>query len=192
MWPVSNNADQTTELTSGGLVDGVLLIETQLDDLRVNRLVETGVPIAMIGRTRNSVGIPFVDIDFKRTVENGLDYLTSFGKERIALVAEEVEGSPMAGHGAPIRTEQTFRESMTRRGLNPIVVRCEETPTGGRSAAAALIGTGTNVTAILVMNEVAALGIVSGLSHAGLAVPADVSFLSMVTSPEIVRSRNRC
>ena len=185
LWPVSNDADQMTELISGGLVDGVLLMEVQMDDARVDRLVESGVPFAMIGRTKDPSGIAFVDMDFERTVELGLDYLVGLGHQRIALILESLEGSAMAGYGPPVRTESKYRQSMIGRGLNPIVVTCEESPLGGRRAAAELLAVDPDVTAIIVMNEEAAFGIVSGLVRAGRTVPDDVSILSMATTAEM-------
>jgi DNA-binding LacI/PurR family transcriptional regulator len=185
LWPVSNDADQMTELISGGLVDGVLLMEVQMDDARVDRLVESGVPFAMIGRTKDPSGIAFVDMDFERTVENGIEYLVDLGHQRIALILESLEGSAMAGYGPPVRTELKYRESMLSRGLDPVVVTCEESPLGGRGAAAELLAVDPDVTAIIVMNEEAAFGIVSGLGRAGRAVPDDISILSMATSPEM-------
>jgi DNA-binding LacI/PurR family transcriptional regulator len=185
LWPVSNDADQMSELISGGLVDGVLLMEVQMDDARVDRLIESRVPFAMIGRTRNPAGVPFVDMDFETTVENSLDYLIGLGHENIALVIERIEGSAMAGYGPPVRTEATFRASMLRRGLMPTVVKCAETPIGGREAAVELIAALPDVTAIIIMNEDAAFGMVSGLAAAGFSVPRDISILSIATSPEM-------
>jgi DNA-binding LacI/PurR family transcriptional regulator len=185
LWPVSNDADQMSELISGGLVDGVLLMEVQMDDARVDRLIESRVPFAMIGRTRHPDGVPFVDMDFETTVENSLDYLIGLGHENIALVIEQIEGSAMAGYGPPVRTEATFRASMLRRDLVPTVVKCAETPIGGREAAVELVAALPDVTAVIIMNEDAAFGMVSELAAAGFSVPRDISILSIATSPEM-------
>jgi DNA-binding LacI/PurR family transcriptional regulator len=185
LWPVSNDADQMSELIAGGLVDGVILMEVQMHDPRVDRLVESRVPFALIGRTREPAGFPYVDVDFESTARDGVDYLIGLGHEKIALVIEGLDGSVMAGYGPPIRTEETYRATMRDRGLAPTVVTSSQNPAGGRKAAAELLTVLPDVTAVMIMNEEAAFGLVSGLDHAGLSVPYDVSVLSLATSPEM-------
>lgn len=185
LWPVSNDADQMMELIDGGLADGVLLMEVLMDDPRVDRLVEGSTPFAMIGRTRDPYGIPFVDMDFERMVDEGLDYLTGLGHEHIALVVEHITDPGMQLYGPLVRTESAFREGMSARGLMPIVVGCEESPQGGRRAATELLAADPRPTAVMIINDNAAFGVVSGLTHAGLRIPQDVSILSLATTPEM-------
>ena len=54
VWPISNDATELTELVGQGLVDGVLLMEVQLEDARVEVLRGLDVPFALIGRTRDA------------------------------------------------------------------------------------------------------------------------------------------
>jgi DNA-binding LacI/PurR family transcriptional regulator len=185
LWPVSNDADQITDLIAGGLVDGVLLMEVQLDDARVDRVVESGIPFALIGRTRDPAGLPYVDIDFARTIETGLDYLTGLGHDKIVLVDETLDGSNMAGYGPVVRSEEAFTAGMVARGLDPLIVSCAESPEGGREAAATLLSTVPDTTAVMVMNDDAAFGLVSGLSRAGFSIPSDISILSLATTAEM-------
>jgi DNA-binding LacI/PurR family transcriptional regulator len=185
LWPISNDADQLTDLIGGGLADGVLLMAVQMEDPRVDRLQECGVPFALIGRTRDPSQLSFVDMDFERTVADGLDYVTSLGHRRIALVVERLDGSNMAGYGPTVRSESSYRDSMLRRGLEPLVVSCAANPAGGRVAASELLAADSEITAVIVSNEDSAFGVVSGLIHAGCRVPDDVSVLSIATTPEM-------
>lgn len=185
LWPVGSDADQIGELLAGGLVDGVVLMEIRLDDPRVDRLVEAKVPFSLIGRTRDTTGLPFVDIDFESTVRDGLDYLTGLGHRKIALILESREGQAALGYGPVARAEASYRDYLATRGLEPVVLSAEESPRGGRQAAVELLEAEPETTAIMVMNEVAAFGIVSGLTHAGLRVPQDISLLSIATTLEM-------
>jgi DNA-binding LacI/PurR family transcriptional regulator len=151
----------------------------------VDRLIESQVPFSMIGRTGHPEGVPFVDIDFEAMVKDSLDYLVELGHENVALVLEGLEGSAMAGYGPSVRTEATFTSSMIHRGLVPTVIECAGTPQGGREAAAELLESRPDVTAIIIMNDLAAFGMVNGLAAAGLSVPRDVSVLSVATSQEM-------
>ena len=56
VWPVSNDGVELSELVGQGLVDGVLLMEVQLDDPRVARLQALDIPFALIGRTATRTG----------------------------------------------------------------------------------------------------------------------------------------
>ncbi len=61
------------------LVDGVLLMEVQLDDARVAALRELDIPFALIGRTRDVTGLHYVDIDFDATMRTAMDHLAELG-----------------------------------------------------------------------------------------------------------------
>ncbi len=184
LWPVANDADQMSHLLAGGLLDGVLLMEVEINDARVDRLVESGVPFALIGRTHDA-SLPFVDIDFGSTLEQALDYLTHLGHSHIALVNERVVGSHHDDVGPQVRGENAYREGMLARGLEPQVISCDTTPLAGRRAATQVIALDSATTAILTMNEMASPGIVSGLKRAGLGVPTDMSVLAVASSSEM-------
>src|ERR1700704_5361212 len=70
LWPVSNDGREMSELLTDGLLDGVLLMEVQMDDPRVEKLTEPGGTFALIGRTRDPSDLAYVDIDFDRTVSD--------------------------------------------------------------------------------------------------------------------------
>jgi DNA-binding LacI/PurR family transcriptional regulator len=184
LWPVSADAEQITDLTAGGLVDGVLLMQVQLDDPRVDRLVESGTPFAMIGRTRDPSGLTFVDIDSENTTVAALDYLTGLGHRRIALLTSE-GGSALPHFGPTERTRETYLTEMRGRGLDPALFACGETPADGRLAARELRERASDATAVMVLNENAAFGLLNELRHLGVSVPRDMSILSVGSSPEI-------
>jgi DNA-binding LacI/PurR family transcriptional regulator len=184
LWPASNDAEEVTRLTEGGLVDGVLLMQVQLDDPRVARLVDTATPFAMIGRTRDPSGLTFVDIDSENTTVAALDYLTGLGHRRIALLTSD-GGSALPHFGPTERTRDTYALEMGRRGLEPVMLECGETPAAGRVAANELRERAPDTTAVMVLNENAAFGLLNGLRHGGVSVPGDMSILSVGSSPEI-------
>jgi DNA-binding LacI/PurR family transcriptional regulator len=184
LWPVANDAEQMSSLLAGGLLDGVLLMEVQLDDARVDRLIESRVPFALIGRTSDA-NLPFVDIDFDATLEQALDYLTGLGHGHIALVNERIPDSTHYSDGPQVRGELAYREGMRARGLVPHVVSCEGNPLDGRRAATEVLRLEPRTTAILSMTELAVPGILSELRRTGLRVPADISVLGVSSSSEM-------
>ena len=185
LWPISNDADQVTELIDGGLVDGVLLMEVQMDDPRVDRLLESETPFALIGRTREPSGLPYVDIDFENTVIHAIDHLVALGHRDIVLLNGSVGSSALEQYGPVVRTENAYEAAMVERNLVPVTLSCDETPLAGREAARDLLEQAPDTTAIISMNEHAAFGVISGLTQRGVRVPRDMSIISIVSSPDM-------
>ncbi|WP_240930746.1 LacI family DNA-binding transcriptional regulator [Isoptericola sp. BMS4] len=180
LWPVDDTA-QLDDYLSGGLVDGVLLMEVTADDPRIALLTERQVPFGLIGRTDDTTGLSFVDMDFAGMVTAGLDHLTGLGHRRVALFVGDLDDA-WSGYGPVVRTEQAYVAEAARRGLDPVVVRGGQDPRAGRRTATALVTDRPDVTAVLALNEGALSGFVNGLTAAGRAVPDDVSVLALATS----------
>jgi len=182
LWPVDPAGDDLDDLVSGGLVDGVILMEVRMDDPRVAVLTDLGVPFTLIGRTRDSSGLPYVDIDFETTIEDSLDHLEGLGHRRFGLVLEDLDGTPMAGYAPHLRVHDTFRRAMVDRGTTGTVVTAGPGSDGGRHAANDLLEADPDVSAVLVMKDDSAAGLLVGLHAAGRRVPEDVSVLSIASS----------
>jgi DNA-binding LacI/PurR family transcriptional regulator len=185
LWPVGNDGAELTELVGQGLVDGVLLMEVQLEDARVEALQRAGTPFALIGRTADPSGLAYVDIDFDTTVEHALDHLVTQGHRRIVLVSGAQVLQSFRSYGPYVRAEQAYRTAMEQRGLEARVLVCESEPIAGRALAAELITDAGDTTAVMSMNEFATLGLLAGLREGGVEVPADLSVMSITTSAEV-------
>lgn len=182
MWPVSNDSTQLEDYIAGGLVDGVLLMEVQLEDPRVKRLEDLGLPFFLIGRTADPAQLAYADMDFEGAVNGAVDHLLEGGHRNIALVLGRLENNNLPGYGPISRTDRAFRERMAAEGLHGTVLDCEQTATAGRSAASELIAAHPETTGLVLMNEEASFGVVNGLLDAGRRVPQDVSVLSVATA----------
>ncbi|MCJ1715769.1 LacI family DNA-binding transcriptional regulator [Curtobacterium sp. VKM Ac-2922] len=182
LWPVDPAGDDLDDLVSGGLVDGVILMEVRMDDPRVAVLTELQVPFTLIGRTRDSSALPYVDIDFETTIEDSLDHLAALGHRRFGLVLEDLDGTPMAGYAPHQRVQDTFVRSVADRGCTGSIVFADGGSDGGRAAARRLLEVDSDVTAVLVMKDDSSAGLLVGLYAAGRRVPEDVSVLSIASS----------
>lgn len=185
LWPTGVAPDEVADLVSGRLVDGVIVMEVRMDDARIRELAALDVPFVSIGRTADTRDLPFVDMDFEGTVADGLDHLQGLGHRRFGLVIEDLEDGPLRGYGPTTRTERAFRDETAAPGRAGTVARCAPTPTGGRTAAGALLAADPGITAVMILNDQAARGLLSGLADAGRRVPDDVSILSLASSTEV-------
>lgn len=184
LWPVSNDAEELAQLLGQGLVDGVLLMEVQLDDARIDVLRTTRTPFALIGRCADLDGLVYVDIDFDATMEQAVDHLLGLGHRDLVLVSGSQADASFRSYGPYVRAAQAYRRLAAERGFEAVILECEQSTDAGRAAAEEILRTHPRTTAVLVLNEFAAPGVVSGLLRHGLRIPADVSVLSVLTSTE--------
>lgn len=182
LWPMSNEAEAVSELTSSGLVDGVVLMEVQLDDPRVEELSGGTTPFALIGRTRETSGIPFVDVNFEHTVENAIDRLTKLGHTDLVLIDGGIGNQLLGGYGPVARARTTFGEVTAQRGLSGAIMSGNGSSEGGRALAREFMSLHPEATGVLMMNEHAGPGFVAGLQKAGLKLPEDISIISIGSS----------
>lgn len=176
--------DDLRRLASQRMLDGAVLMEVQVEDERVTALQEAGVPLVLIGRTGDTTGLSYVDIDFDQTVREAVDHLVGLGHRRIVYVNHSA-AAIATGYGPAVRTRDAFVTAMTGHGLEPLMIPAQDSAAGGRAALAAALAETPDLSAVLVMNENAIFGILGELTNRGLAVPHDVSVVSMVTSPQV-------
>ncbi|MBG6084400.1 LacI family DNA-binding transcriptional regulator [Zhihengliuella flava] len=185
MWPAANEAQEIDALTKSGLIDGVLLMEVQLEDERVEALRRGTTPFALIGRTQDPTGLPFVDIDFEQTVISGLEELVARGHTSIAFIYDHSGPTTLHAYGAIARASRTFRDTIAQSGLSGVTVDCRENPRAGREVGETFRERYPDVTAVLIMNELASPGFMTGLRQAGTQVPEDLAVLSLVSSDTV-------
>jgi DNA-binding LacI/PurR family transcriptional regulator len=178
------DVDDLRRLASQRMLDGAVLMEVQVEDGRVAALQEAGVPLVLIGRTRDAAGLSYVDIDFDQTVRAAVDHLVELGHRRIVYVNHSA-AAIAAGYGPAVRTRDAFVAAMAGHGLEPVMIPAEDSAAGGRAALGAALAQAPDLTAVLAMNETAIFGILGELAIRGRTVPADVSVVSMVTSPQV-------
>ncbi|WP_169795868.1 LacI family DNA-binding transcriptional regulator [Curtobacterium ammoniigenes] len=184
LWPLHSNnvTSEITSLIQAALVDGVLLMEVQLEDERVAHLRTMEAPFTLIGRTRELDGIDYVDIDFERTVETAIDDLAALGHRDLTLVVEDVSGTPLAGYAPPFRAEQAFGEIVSARRLHGRVFRIGHRAREVTGFADRLLREAPATTAVLGMHDDVNLALVNTLPHRGIDVPGDMSIVSLATA----------
>lgn len=185
LWPVSDEA-HLEDYVADQLVDAVLLMEVTATDPRVAVLQRLGTPFALIGRTQDTTGLGYVDMDFEGAVDTGLDHVLELGHERIALFVGEATSERLEGYGPSARTEAAFRVAAQARGLEPLIVRSAQNPRAGHVAADELCTAHPDITAVLALNENALYGFVNGLRATGRSIPDDVSVLGLATSADVI------
>ncbi len=176
----TNDPNELDQLTRQGLVDGVILMEVHINDLRVNLLRKTRFPFAMIGRCDDDRD-GSVDIDFKQTMDEAVQYLSKLGHTHIAYLNQS-QAAYEAGYGPVLRTQAAFKEAIRSSGLQGVTRFCPPSPQDGYETFKALIEEHPDLTAVITMNDRANPGIMRALAERKWNVPGDFSIVAIVSS----------
>jgi DNA-binding LacI/PurR family transcriptional regulator len=173
--PSGGDHDRSFErIVSGRRVDGVILMEIRLEDERVTRLRQTGLPFVTIGHTANPHGTCWVDVDYGTIVARCVHHLADLGHRHIALINRSAE-LVASGYGPAHRALQGFTEALTQRGAEGPTLTCGDDAAAGENCIERLREDHPEVTAAVTVNEAALPGIQRALERAAVAVPREFS-----------------
>jgi DNA-binding LacI/PurR family transcriptional regulator len=164
-------------LTERGLVDGLIIANTQHVDPRIDYLIERRRPFVAFGRSLSGGDHPWVDPDFTEAVESSVEMLCGLGHRRIALMLPIGET-----HYFHLILE-TYRGAMKKRGLpfeRAFVQRQSADEDGGFGAGEAFLAAKARPTAILISEEIQSLGLYRKLNQAGLTPGRDISLIGIL------------
>ncbi|MBF6673047.1 MULTISPECIES: LacI family DNA-binding transcriptional regulator [Glutamicibacter] len=163
-------------------VDGLVLCSPRMSD---GKLIEISSRYPLVMINREIPEVPAVTIDNRSGIAQEVAHLKALGHHRIGYVA-----GPETSYSCLIR-QQAASELLAEAGLEEVSIgRFEPTFDGGRSAAQQVLL--SSVTAVMVYNDVMALGLINQLTQFGVNVPEnltvvgydDIEFSSM-SSPAL-------
>ncbi|HXY81801.1 MAG TPA: LacI family DNA-binding transcriptional regulator [Gaiellaceae bacterium] len=172
--------DTIARLLTSGRADGVILMETLAHDPRVERLKAGGYPFSLIGRTADTTGISFVDLDFGDAVRRSLAHLAELGHTCIALF-NFPQDLVDAGYTSALIARDAFEESAAQLGIRGIQLPCPHVADEALSVAAQLLNTEPECTAAITTGW-QFTGLLGALRAAALHVPDDFSIVSVIAS----------
>ena len=168
-------------VSSGSLVDGLLVMDIEADDPRVEVLTSLDRPTVLLGVPRDPRHLSCVDFDFAGAVQTAVAHLAGLGHRSIAAL-----GSPPrsldrhAGYAERVR--EGFREAVRSAGVEGAYEPCEPDAAGVRRSLAAVRAALVDVSALVVHNEAALPALLGVLAQEGLEVPRDVSIVTIAAS----------
>ena len=172
LWPVGNDGSELTELRRPGprrrrRTDG----GPAGRPARRRSCRRRGTPFAMIGRTSSLEGLSHVDIDFDPTVEDAVGHLYGLGHRKLVLISGNLNDPLFSTYGPYVRSEAAYRRVAAEYGLEIVVMESAGSTMAGQEAMACLVRDHPDTTAVLIVNEFAALGAVAGLNRLGRGSP---------------------
>ena len=151
-------------------LDGFVLTSTHPGDRRTSHLAERGIPCVTFGRPWDGSGHhPWVDVDGAAGTRAATEHLLAAGHRRIGFL-----GWP-AGPGVGDDRLAGWSSAMGAAGLPATVLaRSHNDLTEGRAAAASLLDD-PDLTALVCVSDVLALGAMTEIAARGRRVGADVA-----------------
>lgn len=174
-------AADLVRLARGGHVDGMLLMQVQLDDPRVAALLAADLPFVAIGRTRDPAGIVRVDVDFAAAAETAVGHLLALGHRRIAFLGGALD------YGFYYHALEGFRRAHAAHELPlpPDQVLSVDAACGLHEALRPILDDrgAERVTALVTVGDLEAATTLHILAEHGLRVPDDLSIVALYDSP---------
>jgi DNA-binding LacI/PurR family transcriptional regulator len=158
-------------------VDGVFLVDLQIDDRRVALLEELHMPAVVIGTPAGAGSLPAVWQDDAAATRTVVEYLAAAGHRRVARVT----GITRFWH-TKIRTD-AFAVAARSVGIDPLLMEADYTAENGALATRRLLQDSDPPTAILYDNDLMAVSGLGAAQQAGLSVPDDLSIVAWDDSP---------
>ena len=175
-----NEAELGVQLVRTGRVDGMLLLDLQVDDPRARALAEANVPHVCAGPAPAGSSSPYALVDGRAAALAAMHHLLGLGHRRIALIqlpSELAESEPRY---------QGYADALAEAGiaLDPsLIVEAGRTEEDGYQAIGELLSVPDGPTAVLACSDELAFGAMHALYDAGREVGRDVSIVGFDDVP---------
>lgn len=161
--------------------DGVILTPPHSANPKIIKLLaDANIPFVRVGARRQGPGIP-VSMDDERSTRLATEYLHKFGHRRIGFIAGPPE------YNVSRWRENGWTATMKELGLcmEGLLASGDFSRETGMKAARQLMSGDTPATAIIASNDQMAFGTLSVAEEMGLAVPEQLSLISLEDSPGV-------
>ncbi|MDB4867672.1 MAG: LacI family transcriptional regulator [Cohnella sp.] len=162
-------------LVRGGRIDGLLLLYSRSSDPVITFLRNENVPFVLIGRSLDYDNVPSVDNDNVQAAYDATKHLISQGQRRIGFVSGPA-------HLAMTQDRLTgYTKALAEAGLlfkQSWVVEGEFLLESGYRAMSSIMSQPEPPTALVVIDDFVAFGVLKGLAELGYRIPEDVAIVS--------------
>jgi LacI family transcriptional regulator len=161
-----------------GFMDGILFQSDQMGDSLIDKLIQSEIPLVVLGRPVHNGKISYVDINNIESVESAVDYLASIGCKRIGTITGPLNTT------VGIDRKKGYENSIKKHGflIDELLI------TGGNfTEESGYIGMKNllpaNPDAIFAASDQMALGAVRAIKEKGLKIPNDISIIGFDDFP---------
>lgn len=163
-------------------VDGIIISATLRQDRRIELLARSRIPFVALGRSAVPIDHPWIDLDFEGVAHDAVRRLAADGHRHIAVAL------PASDINLGYVFRDGYRAAMDEHGLprdSTLEVRVDISEEGGTVLADRLVAMEPRPTAILLINELLAIGLYHRLSQLGLAPGRDLAVVGFRDNPQV-------
>ncbi|MFI9644035.1 LacI family DNA-binding transcriptional regulator [Micromonospora sp. NPDC051925] len=156
-------------------VDGMIISPIRITDAHLTALVDSPVPVVVIGQLPADAGVDNVRTDSRSGVGLAVAHLVAAGRRQIGFVNGPLDTVPGAARDAG------FRTALARHGITldeTLIEVGDFQYAAGRAAAERLLAR-ARPDALVCANDLIAVGALHALLAAGRRVPEDVALIGM-------------
>ncbi|UII56965.1 LacI family DNA-binding transcriptional regulator [Cytobacillus spongiae] len=165
--------DGVIQMVQGRRVDGLVLLYSKVEDPVLNYLQDRDFPFVVVGKPfKHEETISHVDNDNFRAAKDVTNYLLQLGHEQIAFVGGNV--NLVVTVDRVLGYEKALREAKIPF-RNEYIVHEKFLKEGGQEAVRELLLLDKPPTALVVADDLMAIGILNTLTELGIQVPEDIS-----------------
>ncbi|MBZ0296159.1 MAG: LacI family transcriptional regulator [Anaerolineae bacterium] len=154
-------------------IDGLILILSFIDYANddIRRLIRQKRPLVLVGGS-SARDVDTVYLNEVQGASLAMAHLLELGHKQIGFVYG------VAHNQMGARRLEAYHKAMQAAGLDPLVEHCGTTPEDGYQAAYSLLNRKPRPTALLVINDLLAIGVLRAIVDYGLSIPQDISVAS--------------
>ena len=163
----------------GGQADGMILLEIQTHDRRVEVLRQHAYPFVLIGRCADNTGVSFVDIDIDYGVTMAMQHLVDLGHRQIGFVTL----SPVVQekeYGYSTWALHSYDRACQQYGLPQLWRAIDFNSDDAVAAVQHLLAENPHITAIVTPQEHCVIGVLKAIRAQGLRIPDDISVIGLL------------
>jgi len=171
------------QIMHSGLIDGVIVASTLMDDPVVEALIGSDIPFILVGRYPMDESVSYVDVDNRNASREAVTHLLRLGRRRVATIT----GPQNMIAGAD--RLQGYIDALRARGMasDPeLIADGDFTEAGGYAAMQRLLPRQPD--AVFVASDAMALGALRALRDNGRRVPEDVAVVGFDDMPFAART----
>lgn len=166
-------------IVESGLVDGVIMLDVNLNDSRVQLARNTEIPFVSIGDPGDTDSVNAVDTDFVKMGRQAVDLLADAGHKKILFAGGKKFDYDRSSNFI-VRLREGALSEADRRGVEVVVTY---QPTGDMAGTQQEVETAfaqnPDITAVLSQSSLVQLGnLTTAITRTGRKIPQDVSVIS--------------
>jgi LacI family transcriptional regulator len=161
-----------------GFLDGVMIQSGEIGDQLIDRLVQTNIPLVVVGRPFQATEVSYLDVDNVKAAHQAVSHLVRLGCRRIGTITGPLNST------VSLDRKEGYLKALLENGLDvdtSLIAESDFTDLGGYIAMQQLLTARPD--AIFATSDMMAQGAMRAAREADLSIPDDIAFVGFDDLP---------